>query len=201
MGGPILTLSRSWALSPGVWAPWPVALCSSARRCCRAASWAVHVAPAANFRVWLPRFQQQLACNRMRRARHSHAPLPGIFERSPSPLYTAHPNLLNRRLGRPPLGSPRGPAGSPSERHAGCVRIGDFFSDVWFLKNQVRCGISLQIEQTPPPAFKAQNSEPQDPISIQLGLVCKGECTHMRGGCVDGCVHGCMGWWGGSSSQ
>ena len=127
VGGPILTLNRSWALSPGVWAPWPVALCSSARRCCRAASWAVHVAPAANFRVWLPRFQQQLACNRMRRARHSHAPLPGIFERSPSPLYTAHPNLLNRRLGRPPLGSPRGPAGSPSERHAGCVRIGDFF--------------------------------------------------------------------------
>ena len=72
-------------------------------------------------------FSSSLLCNRMRRARHSHAPLPGIFERSPSPLYTAHPNLLNRRLGRPPLGSPRGPAGSPSERHAGCVRIGDFF--------------------------------------------------------------------------
>ena len=127
VGSPILTLNRSWALSPGVWAPWPVAPCSSVHRCCCAASWAVCVAPAADFRVRLPRFQQQVALQSHRRARHSHAPLPGIFERPPSPLYTAHPNLLNRRLGRPPLGSPRGPAGSPSERHAGCVRIGDFF--------------------------------------------------------------------------
>ena len=71
VGGPILTLNRSWALSPGVWAPWPIALCSSARRCCCAASWAVRVAPAANFRVWLPHFQQQLALQ-------SHAARPAL---------------------------------------------------------------------------------------------------------------------------